>query len=248
MKKENNRILLSVLTPTLDSRVDFFKKITNELNRQISELPNKGEIEVLSYLDNRQKTTGFKRNALLKKSKGLFIVFVDDDDKIHKEYLFEILKAIKNNPDIDAIGIQGLYSEDRVNYSPFETSLKHDWETKDGWHLRTINHISPIRREHAIKVEFPNLGYKEDFIWTMELKKTGLLKKEVVIKKPMYIYEFVADKEERMKSLTEISNEKEKHNKKKTNQKITEESLVKQYNRNREHCDQITNISQISHT
>jgi hypothetical protein len=162
--------------------------------------------------------------------------------------LFEILKAIKNNPDIDAIGIQGLYSEDRVNYSPFETSLKHDWETKDGWHLRTINHISPIRRKHAIKVEFPNLGYKEDFIWTMELKKTGLLKKEVVIKKPMYIYEFVADKEERMKSLTEISNEKEKHNKKKTNQKITEESLVKQYNRNREHCDQITNISQISHT
>jgi len=32
------------------------------------------------------------------------------------------------------------------------------------------------------------------------------------------------------------------------NQKVIEEALVKQYNRNREYCDQITNVSEISNS
>jgi len=194
MKAEEKQCLLSILIPTLQHRAGFLKRITKELNDQISDLDVKGLVEILVYKDNRQKTTGYKRNILLQKSKGLFSVFVDDDDMVAKFYIEEILKAIKNNPEIDAIGIQGHYSEDGSKYEPFETSLKHNWEKRSGWYLRTINHISPIRREHAIKVMFPNKVIGEDYEWTMALKKTGLLKKEVVIGKCMYIYDFVSKK------------------------------------------------------
>ena len=187
-------IQLSVLIPTLHSRKYYFENITKVLLNQKSELEFPGEVEILSYIDRREKTTGFKRNALIEQSKGKFVVFVDDDDELDVEYLSLIISAIKENPEIDAIGIRGMYSEDGKTQQPFETSLAHNWEFKNGWYYRTINHISPIKREHAISVKFPNKVIGEDYEYTMKLKATGLLKKEVVIKKPIYFYNFVSNK------------------------------------------------------
>jgi len=187
-------IQLSVLIPTLHSRKYHFENIKRALLKQKGALEFPDEVEILSYIDSREKTTGFKRNALIEQSKGLFVVFVDDDDELDDEYLKLIVEAIKNNPEIDAVGIRGQYSEDGKTQQPFETSLKHNWELKNGWYYRTINHISPIKREHAIAVKFPNKVIGEDYEYTMKLKATGLLKKEVVIKKPIYFYNFVSNK------------------------------------------------------
>jgi glycosyltransferase involved in cell wall biosynthesis len=194
MKAEKNQCLLSILIPTLQHRAGFLIRIKNELNNQVKRLGVQDEVEILVYKDNRQKTTGYKRNILLQKSKGLFTVFIDDDDMVAEFYIEEILKAITDNPDIDAIGIQGHYSADGSKYEPFETSLKHHWEKVNGWYLRTINHISPVRREHAVSVLFPDKVLGEDYEWTMALKKTGLVQKEVVIGRCMYTYDFVSDK------------------------------------------------------
>lgn len=153
-----------------------------------------GQVEIMVYEDNRQKTTGYKRNVLLRNANGKFSVFVDDDDMVASFYISEIIKTIKENPDIDAIGIQGWYSENGGRQEPFETSLKHNWEKKNGWYLRTINHISPIRTELARQVMFPDKVRFEDYYWTMKLKQTGLLKKEVVITKKMYFYDYVHNK------------------------------------------------------
>lgn len=195
MNSEKDKILLSILIPTLGRRQLYFRRITRKIYSQIKELGLEKQVEILSYNDNGERTTGFKRNVLLQRANGLFTVFVDDDDMVADFYIREIIEAIKNNPDIDCIGIQGKYSEDRGAYKPFETSLKHNWEQKDGWYCRTINHISPIRRELAVQVLFPDKTRFEDYEWTMALKKTGLLKKEVVIEKPMYYYDFISNKQ-----------------------------------------------------
>lgn len=187
-------IYLSVLIPTLESRKYHFENITKSLLHQKMALENPNDVEVLSYNDNREKTTGFKRNVLIEKSKGKFVVFVDDDDVLSDDYLKLIIQAIKENPGIDAVGIRGEYTENGSAPKPFETSLKHHWEFKDGWYYRTINHISPIKREHAIAVKFPDKVLGEDYEYTMELKKSGLLKKEVVVEKPIYFYNFVSNK------------------------------------------------------
>ena len=192
MKAEKTKCLLSILIPTLQHRAGFLIRIKNELNSQVKRLGVADEVEILVYKDNRQKTTGYKRNILLQKSKGLFTVFVDDDDMVASFYIEEILKAIKQNPEIDGIGIQGQFTNDGGKAEPFETSLAHHWETERGWYLRTLNHISPIRREHAVSVPFEDVTKFEDYNWTMALKKTGLLQKEVVIGKCMYYYDYVS--------------------------------------------------------
>ena len=188
-------IYLSVLIPTLHSRKFHFNNISKSLRSQIDALDVPGDVEVLAYADSRQRTTGFKRNVLLEKAKGKFVVFVDDDDVLSNQYIKLILNAIKTNPDIDAIGIRGEYTENGSKPAPFETSLKHQWELKNGWYYRTINHISPIKREHAIQVKFPDKVVGEDYEYTMALQKTGLLKNEVVIETPIYFYNFVSNKQ-----------------------------------------------------
>ena len=194
MKLEEQKVLLSILIPTLVTRRGYFQNITRVLDKQIKRLGVQDKVEILAYEDNREKTTGYKRNILLKKAKGVFSVFVDDDDMVAAFYIEEILKAIENNPKLDAIGIQGWYSEDGKTKEPFETSLAHNWEKVEGWYLRTINHISPIRTSKAREVLFPDKVRFEDYEWTMALKETGLLKTEYVIKKKMYFYDFVSQK------------------------------------------------------
>lgn len=188
-------IQLSILIPTLHNRKFHFNNISKMLKDQIKKLEDPREVEILTFTDNRgDNTTGHKRNVLLNKSNGKFVVFVDDDDKLADTYVALILQAIKNNPDIDAIGIRGMYSENGKQPQPFETSLKHNWEFRNGWYYRTINHISPIKRKHAITVKFPDITIGEDYAYTMELMASGLLKKEVVIEYPIYFYNFISNK------------------------------------------------------
>lgn len=194
MKSGKQEVLISILIPTLVTRRGYLKRLTTAIDEQVNRLGVNEKVEVLVYEDNRQKTTGYKRNVLLKRAKGKFSVFVDDDDMVATFFIEEILKAIEENPDIDAIGIQGWYSEDGGKREPFETSLKHHWEKVNGWYYRTINHISPIKTVHALEVLFPDKVRFEDYEWTMALKETGLLKSEVVIKKKMYFYDFVSQK------------------------------------------------------
>jgi len=75
-------IYLSILIPTLKSRAAMYQRTAQHLNAQIKSLENPEEVEVLAYIDNREKTTGYKRNILLERAKGQFVVFVDDDDSL----------------------------------------------------------------------------------------------------------------------------------------------------------------------
>jgi glycosyltransferase involved in cell wall biosynthesis len=184
-------MLLSILIPSLETRKHFLDSLINMIMYQDGF--NNDEVEVLTFIDNRENTTGHKRNILIERAKGKFVVFIDDDDKISDDYISKILEAIKSNPIIDVIGINGVYTH-KGKQTPFETSLEHHWDYEDGMFLRYTNHISPILRDHAIKIKFPNKTIGEDFEWTMKLKKSKLLKNQIVIKSPLYYYNFIANK------------------------------------------------------
>ena len=186
-------VLLSVLIPSLTSRSEYLHRITSLLTRQINAYKLQKEVEILTLIDNREATTGFKRNTLLNKSKGKFIVFVDDDDLVSDDYLKLICDLIRGEKELDCVGINGVYSCNNQQ-TPFETSLEHHWEVKNGMFTRTINHISPIKREHAILVRFPNKTIGEDYEWTMKLKQLNVLKIEKVIKNQIYFYNFIPNK------------------------------------------------------
>ena len=52
------------------------------------------DIELLYLLDNKRRTVGAKRNALLDVARGEFISFIDDDDTVAPDYVRRVHDAI----------------------------------------------------------------------------------------------------------------------------------------------------------
>jgi glycosyltransferase involved in cell wall biosynthesis len=184
---------LSILICTLPQRAEMFNFIFEKLSKQINS-SNKNQVEIVSD-DNIHITTGEKRNQLISKAKGEFVVFVDDDDDVYDYYISEILSTIENNPYIDCIGTNGIISFNGQNQRNWYISIdyKHWHEKADGYY-RTPNHISPIRKSIAEQITFPNTHHGEDFAFSMAIYP--LLKNEAKIEKPMYHYKYKGKSEQ----------------------------------------------------
>jgi len=174
-------IRLSILICSLVERQKQLSALLRDLDKQKTD-----EVEILVNTDNRQKTTGAKRNELLLQAKGDYIAFVDDDDKVASDYTKKILAAIQTNP--DSIGIEGSIAfASKGVVRKFIHSIQYDhWFQRDRIYYRCPNHISPVRRELALKVMFPDVCIGEDKIYSEKLYP--LLKTEVYIQNPIYFY------------------------------------------------------------
>ena len=91
---------LSILICTIPERYYVFNDIREKLVRQIDSNDLSKEVEILSD-DRVDITIGQKRNELIEKSNGKFIVFVDDDDDVHENYVSLIVQTINEFFDIN---------------------------------------------------------------------------------------------------------------------------------------------------
>lgn len=178
---------LSILIPSVIQHELFLIELFDNLNRQT--LPFPGMVEIL--VDKHETdSTGKKRNRLLEKSCGDYIVFVDSDDYVFQYYVSEVLKGTET--DCDCMGIQGYMTTDGKSKIGFELSKDFNNETirRDGksFYLRKTNHICPVKRELAMKVMFPDKSNAEDKDYSEMLNP--LLKKEYKIIPVMYHYRF----------------------------------------------------------
>lgn len=199
---------LSILIPTLIKRKDMFNILLDNLIKQMGDFeiylnPThnvkifKGAVvEILAYSDNKEHSTGYKRNHLLHISEGDYVVFVDDDDIVYDYYISEILKAIQSNP--DCVGIKGLMTTNGHNEIGWELSkdFQNITTTRDGkpFYLRTTNHISPVRRDIALTIGFPDKSNAEDKAYSVGINP--FLKTEVKIDLPMYHYKYISTNKE----------------------------------------------------
>lgn len=185
-------MMLSILICSLHKRVNIFTALMQDLANQAYNKP----VEILSEVDSGEMTTGEKRNKLLQRAEGKYIVFVDDDDYIYPYYIEEILKASESDPDAMAINgsmttnggneIQWFIAKD----NPYCAVQRNGREV----YLRFQNHISPIRGEIAKLFKFPHATLGEDYVWALAIHKSGLIKTESTIEKPMYIYKYLTNK------------------------------------------------------
>lgn len=170
--------ILSVLTCTLYSRSNLFFKLNEHLKKQVKKYP---QVELLANIDNGEKTIGQKRNELLRSARGEYIVYVDDDDMVSDDYLYQILKAIDYKR-TDCYGIVGYIFKKK-----FIHSLKYsEWYSDDHAYYRCPNHLNPIKKELALQIGFKNLSYGEDHDFSKRL--LPLLKTEIFIPTPLYFY------------------------------------------------------------
>lgn len=175
---------LSILICSLQSRNTQLVQLLHHLNTQTQGKP----VEILTNVDNRQSTTGKKRQELLQRAQGKYVVFIDDDDHVPDYYVDEMLIACAS--DCDCVAINGVMTTNGAH----ETNwfISKDYQNKDVRegnkmvYYRRTNHITAVKREIALRAGFPDKSNAEDKHYSDRL----VLHTEFKIEKPMYFYRF----------------------------------------------------------
>ncbi len=178
---------LSILIRTIVGREDKFNMLFHRLQCQ-SYAEN--EVEFLIEKDNKELSTGLKAQKLLERAKGKYVVFIDDDDMVHIEYIPKILAAIKNKPDcigflVECHNLPGRMAAVSNRFEKWESN-KYGFD-----YVRTIHHLCPIKREIALQIGYKDIRCGEDADYSLRLKQSGLLKTEEFINEVMYHYLYV---------------------------------------------------------
>lgn len=189
-----NGIILSILIPTITGREIPYGKLKNELEHQLYRDGIWNEIEIVTECDSREMSIGNKRQLLLERSYGDFVVFIDDDDWIPGNYCLNFWKAIKQHGDaIDCIGFLQECTFDNGAPQLSCISLRFDeWANKHAGFdfVRTPFFPTPIKRDIAIAIGYKDLRWGEDYDFSKRLKQSGLLKNEAFINEIMYYYRY----------------------------------------------------------
>jgi len=178
-------IKLSILIATIESRAALFAELYLKIDRQKTQ-----EVEILSEIDNKQISIGRKRQILLERAKGDYVVFIDDDDDVSMDYIDQILQAIKTEP--DCVGMLIDCDMQGVKQNAIASLKYKNWgENKDGFkYIRSPYHKTPVKRWIALKAGFPDRRFGEDYEYSMRLINSGLLKTEVMVKNSIYFYRY----------------------------------------------------------
>jgi len=186
----NGECLLSILIPTMESRLPLYTRLHEELTRQAS-LPGAGPaVEILSLSDDGSEKIGTKRNQLMDMAKGRFLVFVDDDDRVSPDYVALILAAIRENTAADCITFSGEMTFCGHQPRKLVYSLKYtDWYESNGDYVRPPGHITPILTDIARRYRFAKIDYSEDVDWAMRICRDRALQQEARIDGVLYYYD-----------------------------------------------------------
>ncbi len=164
-----SEILLSILIPSIPSRFEAAQRLVKELERQIGSLP----VEVLLFMDNKKRSIGMKRDALVQMANGRFLCFCDDDDIPSPDYIDELHEAVLSHGySVDVIVFDQLV---RINdKNPFVVRFGLENENEQvkvdplGEYMninRKPFHVCPWRSELVKKYRFPDFNYSEDWKW-----------------------------------------------------------------------------------
>ena len=197
-------IKLSILIPTLAARAAMLGELMQRLEYQIRQLGPVPEVEVVLFEDNKENPVGFKRNKLLQDAKGDFVVFVDDDDELSDDYIFQIYTAILDHPKVDAIGLRGIITVNGGNPRQVIYSMHNQGNYEsDGIYYRPPCHLTPIRRTIAQRFRFPDgKNFGEDTDYATEILNSKAVKSEFFIDKVLYHYRYNASLSQTAPGLT----------------------------------------------
>jgi glycosyltransferase involved in cell wall biosynthesis len=185
---------LSILICSTLDRDLVLNRLLDYFEVQKKYLDNPEDVEILTNIDNKEKSIGQKRNELVKEAKGEYVVAFDSDDLPSPTYLFSILKAIEQKPDV--VGLKMIMITDGVLAEQSWHSLQFkEWATYEDpiekgkrFFVRNPHHLCPTRRELAIQVPYPEISMGEDHDYSKRL--LPLLEKEVMPQEVLYYYLF----------------------------------------------------------
>lgn len=144
-------------------------------------------VELVYIEDEKEMSIGAKRQKLLEKAKGEYIVFFDSDDYPKPNYVTEIMTALERGP--DCVGFKIAMTTNGTNPQTCVHSLLNPvWEFKGGEYLRNVTHFNPVRLVLALKAGFKDIRFGEDKDYSDRVSK--LCKHEVFIDKFLFDYRY----------------------------------------------------------
>lgn len=190
---------LSILVPSVTSRwATFARNIQEALYAQLAALPlhDQKRVEILVLTDNKSITLGTKRNEMVRLASGTYVAFVDDDDRLEPDYLSVLLAATSTGADVLAFDVS--VSIDGGNPKPCYYSIKYpvDSNTRTAYR-RLPNHLMAVKREHALRAEFPAKNRGEDSTYAKRLRP--FLETEHRIGRVLYHYDYSSETTETQK-------------------------------------------------
>lgn len=186
---EQSEYLLSILIPTLENRLSLCDALQRNLEQQLRRSDCKDEVEVLLLRDSGQAAVGAKRNQLIHQARGRFVVFIDDDDKVSRQYIEKIVQAIRQNPDVDCISFAGeITFKGKHPRKMLHSIMYKEWQHANGAYLRPPCHITPVRRDIALDYPFAEIDFAEDMDWTLRLSNDQVMSREVILDDTLYFY------------------------------------------------------------
>ena len=181
---------LSILIPTLPQRVNYLHRMLSLLAPQVTK-----DVQILTDMDNRAVTLGRKRNALISRAEGDYVVFVDDDDRVSNDYVRQLMAGIDKG--VDAVGIQQIITFDGINPHNVYERANVPWLTlENGDYQRSIQHLSAVKRSIAVQIPYLETSFGEDKHWSDELRMRKLIRTCHEVQKPIYFYESRTQKPE----------------------------------------------------
>jgi hypothetical protein len=187
--------IISILICTIPKRKMMFEILESFIKAQVNQLGAWNQVEILSDA-GMDKSIGTKRQELLLRSNGKYVTFCDDDDAVPVYYVYELLEAAKSNA--DCFAINGNMTTNGVEERNWWIAKDNPYGAfqRDGKtiYLRHPNHITPIRREIALRIGYKDLSFQEDHDFCVRLKASGLIQTEYVIERPMYTYLYLTAK------------------------------------------------------
>lgn len=176
---------LSILTPTIPERASQVSKLQTRIEAQISGLKTSGQVEHLILSDNRTRSIGAKRQALVDIARGQYIAFVDDDDDISDCYIADLLRAIETAADVITFQQHAIYNglESTVH---FRLGQGDGAFTPGGITQRDAWHVCAWKRDTVAGCQFLETNYGEDRAWALQARKRA--KTETHIPKILQTY------------------------------------------------------------
>jgi len=175
-------IKLSILIPAIPSRWEKFQRIFDKLNSQTTD-----EVEILGFIDNKKRSIGAKREGLKGLVNGEYMCFVDDDDDVSDDFVKEILKGMKENPDVITFQ-QNAIIGDKKGIIDFDLNNANEQFKPNEVTKRKPFTCCAWKSSLGKVVKFPDLMYGEDAGWLIPLWKIATT--QYKINKVLHTYIF----------------------------------------------------------
>jgi glycosyltransferase involved in cell wall biosynthesis len=187
-------IRLSILISAVPSRIrGSLLHLLDTLDVQLREDQAMANgVEILTLIDNKCRSVGAKRNALLAIAQGEYVAFLDDDDEPSDDYLSRLFAATSEGADVITFWqrniLNGLRHGDVVfglGYENQEVLGPGTIATRLPWH------ICAWKREIAVRGGFPDVNDGEDWAWVQQV--VPLARTETKIPAYLHTYRWSKD-------------------------------------------------------